>query len=352
MKHKRNKRVRSSFFSLGSYIIIFVLSSSAVSFCVYLLFRTVQFDRDTIIRNVQAALINILILSVLYTVIYSVGRKRIFEEPVRRILDATEKIGKGDFSVRIQPLHKGRGKNEYDVIIEDLNKLTQELASVETLRTDFIANVSHELKTPLSVVKNYAVLLQHPTLSTEERIEYSGCIVQATDRLSALITNILRLNSLENQTIFPLKSSYDLGEQIREAILLYEPSWEKKNIELEIDIEDDVIISADRELMELIWTNLISNAIKYCREGGRIFVDMKRRDGRVSVTVSDNGVGMTKEVKEHIFDKFYQGDTSHSVRGNGLGLALVKRIADITGAEINVTSVPEKGSTFEVLLPE
>lgn len=228
--------------------------------------------------------------------------------------------------------------------------MTAELEGIETLRTDFISNVSHELKTPLAVIKNYAVMLRKTELSEEKRMEYAKAVSDASDRLSDLITNILKLNKLENQQIYPNVKTFNLGEQLCGCLLKFENIWEQKGIEIETDIEEDVYTESDAELLELVWNNLFSNAIKFTERGGRISLKLFSQGDRAVVQVTDTGCGISPEVGKHIFEKFYQGDTSHAQRGNGLGLALVKRVTDIIGGEVSVNSEIGKGSTFTVKL--
>jgi signal transduction histidine kinase len=219
---------------------------------------------------------------------------------------------------------------------------------METLRTDFIANVSHELKTPLAVIQNYGTMLQQPNLSEEDRKDYARTVTNASQRLASLITNILKLNKLENQQIFPKKERFDLGEQLCECLLGFENAWEAKNLEIETDMEDGVNVESDPELLSLVWNNLFSNAIKFTEEGGTIGLKLHIENEHAVVEVSDTGCGISPEVGAHIFEKFYQGDTSHATQGNGLGLALVKRVVDIIEGEISVSSELGKGSTFTV----
>ena len=219
---------------------------------------------------------------------------------------------------------------------------------METLRTDFIANVSHEMKTPLAVMRNYGTLLQTPGLSEEKRIEYAKGITDSTRRMADMMTNILKLNRLENQQIYPQVSEFDLGEQLCECLLRYENVWEQAQIELETEIAEDVKVKADAELLGHVWNNLLSNAFKFTPPGGRVTVSLTATEHHAIVKVTDTGCGMTPEVGAHIFEKFYQGDTSHAVQGNGLGLALVKRVIDILHGEIGVESTVQKGSTFTV----
>ena len=254
----------------------------------------------------------------------------------------------GDFTVRIEPLHDEEHEDYLDRMIHDLNAMIAELGSIETLKTDFVSNVSHEIKTPLSVIQSYSSLLNTEHLSEEDRREYAGIIQGAAMRLNSLITNILRLNRLENQQIHLQAETYDLGGQITECLLGFETVWEEKGIEIEPEIEDDVQIRSDKELLSIVWNNLLSNAFKFTEPGGTIGISLRTENSDAVVSVRDTGCGMPPETVRHIFDKFYQGDTSHSVQGNGLGLALVKRIIDIAGGEIHVESTPGEGSLFIV----
>ena len=262
--------------------------------------------------------------------------------------EAAEKIIKGDFSVRVKKQNKYGTDETFNSIIDCFNKMAEELGSVETLRTDFIANVSHEMKTPLSVIQNYGTLLQKPSLSDEERIEYAKGVVDGSRRMADMMTNILKLNRLENQQIYPEVSEFDLGEHLCECLLQYENVWEKAAIDIETDIAENIKVKADEQLLEHVWNNLFSNAFKFTSSGGKVKVSLTASNHHAIVKVSDTGCGMTREVGEHIFEKFYQGDTSHSVQGNGLGLALVKRVIDIMQGEISVESAVGKGSTFTV----
>ena len=276
-----------------------------------------------------------------------IRRKIMVERPTKIITEATEKITSGDFSVRIKPMQNS-GMEGFNQIAMAINQMAEELSSVETLRTDFIANVSHEMKTPLAVMQNYGTLLQAPDLSDEKRIEYAKGITDGSRRMADMMTNILKLNRLENQQIYPQVSEFDLGEQICECLLQYENVWEKAKIEIETDIAEDVKVKADAELLGHVWNNLFSNAFKFTPSGGTVTVSLTATDHHAIVKVTDTGCGMTPEVGAHIFEKFYQGDTSHSVQGNGLGLALVKRVIDIMQGEIGVESAVGKGSTFTV----
>lgn len=281
-------------------------------------------------------------------------RKKIrntYEAPLHRLAEATRQVAGGDFSVYVPTVHTADRLDYLDVMILDFNKMVEELGSVETLKTDFVSNVSHEMKTPIAVIKNYAELLQTGNGTAEERQEYARNIEAAAGRLSDLISNILRLNKLENQRIDPEIETYDLCAQLEECILQYEELWDEKDLELETDIEDRAFVQADRSLMELVWNNLLSNAGKFTEPGGTVTVRQRTAEGHVEVSVADTGCGMTPESLRHIFDKFYQGDTSHSKEGNGLGLALVRRILILMNGEIQVESKEGEGSVFTVRLP-
>lgn len=244
--------------------------------------------------------------------------KRTYEEPLYKMAEATRKVANGDFSVYVPTFHTMEKRDYLDVMILDFNKMVEELGSIETLKTDFVSNVSHEMKTPLSIIKNYAELLQRDALSEEQRREYGEAIENTATRLSDLISNILKLNKLENQKIQPEAEVYDVCRQLCDCILQYESAWEKKEIEMEVEMEDRAEIYADQDLMELVWNNLLSNAVKFTELGGVITVRQLSDEQGVTISVSDTGCGMSKNTMKHIFDKFYQGDTSHSKEGNGL----------------------------------
>ncbi len=277
--------------------------------------------------------------------------KDTYEEPLHKLAEATEQVANGDFSVYVPTIHTSDRLDYLDVMILDFNKMVEELGSVETLKTDFVSNVSHEMKTPIAIIKNYAELLQTGKGTEEDRLEYARNIEEAAGRLSSLISNILRLNKLEHQQIDPEIESYDLCGQLEACILNYEEMWDEKDLDLEVDLEEKTVVDADKSLMELVWNNLLSNAIKFTEPGGRVAVRQSFSDGYAVVEVTDTGCGMSRESIRHIFDKFYQGDTSHSQEGNGLGLALVRRILVLMNGEISVVSEAGSGSTFTVRIP-
>ena len=339
--------------TINNYVVFFLTVAFAVSCCMMLFVSTLAdsmglvFTQENIGVAAKVTFLNVLLLTLLFGTIDHIRRKIMVDRPVQIITQATEQIMQGDFSVRVRPMH-GAGMEGFNQIGMAINAMAQELSGTETLRTDFIANVSHELKTPLAVMGNYAAMLQRPGITEDEKNEYAKAISEAARKLAQLITNILKLNKLENQQIFPQPKEFDLSEQLCECLLVFEDAWEAKNLEIETDIQDDVRIKSDPELLSLVWNNLISNAVKFTPDGGSIGLSLKTEGSSVVVQVRDTGCGMKPEVGQHIFEKFYQGDTSHATQGNGLGLALVKRVVDILNGEIGVQSVYGQGSTFTV----
>lgn len=335
------------------YLLFFLLVAFVTTCCMALFVSTLTQSMDITLTaenlNMAAKLTfgNVVLLSFLFTLIDALRRKYTVEKPVRRIVEGTEKMMQGDFSARIQP-QAHIADDTFNEIIEQFNRMAQELSSVETLRTDFVANVSHEMKTPLAVMQNYGTLLQAPQLSDEKRLEYAKGVTDGSRRMADMMTNILKLNRLENQKIFPKTEEYDLSEQLCQCLLQYENIWENADIEIETDIEECVTVRADAELLSLVWNNLFSNAFKFTPKGGRVSLTLTSDNEYAIVRVTDTGCGMSAEVGAHIFEKFYQGDTSHSMQGNGLGLALVKRVVDILHGEIGVESTLGVGSTFTV----
>lgn len=276
--------------------------------------------------------------------------KKSYEEPMKKLAEATDKVANGDFSVYIAPLHTADRLDYMDVMLMDFNKMVEELGSIETLKTDFFSNVSHEIKTPLSVITYTAENMKIDRALTEQQQEQVGTILSSARRLADLITNILKLNRLEKQTIQAEPVKYDVCEQLCDCVLQFENRWNEKEINLEVEIDDRAYIEADPGLMELVWNNLLSNALKFTEKGGTVRVSEHLHKDTIEIEVRDTGCGMKEETKNRIFEKFYQGDTSHATEGNGLGMALVFRILQISNGTINVNSEPGKGTTISVSL--
>jgi len=267
--------------------------------------------------------------------------------PISRLSDASKQVAAGDFTVQLET---DSDIEEIRTTFQNFNSMVTELGATETLRSDFVANVSHEFKTPITAIEGYATLLQDPTQTEEERNECVEKILFNTGRLSALVGNILLLSKIENQTISPVKNTFRLDEQLRQALVALEPRWEEKALEFDVEMPD-VTVEGYESLLSLVWQNLLSNAIKFSPHGSTVTVTMICKGDQVKVEVADNGPGMTEEVRRHIFEKFYQGDTSHRSEGNGLGLALVQKIVEMSGGTVEAESTPGSGSLFRVVLP-
>ena len=345
--------LRSILREFSSFLLFFLLVGFVVTCCMMLFLNVLadtmglEYTPDNIEVAAKITFLNVLIIAVIFKTVDYIRRKIMVDRPVRVITAATEKIMSGDFSVRVEPFH-GSGMEGFNQVGEAINAMAAELSGVETLRADFISNVSHEMKTPLSVMHNYGTLLQDPDLPAETRVEYARAVTDASRRLSDMMTNILKLNRLENQQIYPQSETFDLGEQLCECLLQYESVWERKGISLQTDVVEDLLVTADAELLSLVWNNLFSNAFKFTEDGGTVTLTLTAEEECAVVKVEDTGCGMTPEVGAHIFEKFYQGDTSRATQGNGLGLALVKRVVDILQGEIGVESAVGVGTTFTV----
>ncbi|GHU98576.1 two component sensor kinase [Spirochaetia bacterium] len=348
MKQKKDERITANRYlkdSIGIFCALVVVNGfhSAIM-------TTIQVNADRSIQFLINAMIGWLVFSALVlTLLFDLYRHYHLDRPMRRLGEAAKKVAAGDFTIRITPLRKDGKKDYVEVTFDDFNAMIRELATIETLKTDFIANVSHEIKTPLSIIQGYAFALQNDALPVTERHEYIKTIAEASQKLSSLVTNILKLNKLENQGIVPEVCPYDLSEQLRRCTLAFEELWGRKNINFTADL-DEITVCYDEGMLEMVWNNLISNAIKFTAPGGSITITLKKQAGFAVVRIIDSGCGMDEQTRKHIFDKFYQGDISHSQEGNGLGLALVKKAIDISDAKIRVTSKAGEGSTFTVRL--
>ena len=351
---KQEAKTRRILRGINHWLVFFLVAAFFITCCMLLFVSTlskslgIQFTEEHLNTAAKLTFVNVLFLSLIFTLADIIRRYFFVNRPVKKIVDAAEKMMQGDFSVRIEPIRGISEQDSFNRVIDCFNNMAAELSGTETLRTDFIANVSHELKTPLAVMQNYGTMLQRPDLREEERMEYAKAVSDTSQRLALLITNILKLNKLENQQVYPAAERYDLSEQLCECLLQFENVWEKKAIDLKTDIAEGVEVCADGELLSLVWNNLLSNAFKFTEKGGCVGLRLTAEEDYVTVRISDTGCGMTPEVGAHIFEKFYQGDTSHATAGNGLGLALVKRVVDIMHGEIRVESELGKGSTFTV----
>lgn len=345
-----DKRVKKPLFPLSTFVMFFFVFALFTTLQMLMIGQVIDY-RSLPLGNTIAVVAFWAAASVGSTILTGLVVRRRYQKPIEELSEAARKVAAGDFSVYLAPHHPMDKTTHLDVLFLDFNKMVEELGSIETLKTDFFSNVSHEIKTPLAVIQNNAELLQKAQLTDAQRQECMDVILQATRRLSSLITNMLKLNKLEKQVIRPLPQTYDVCDQLCSCALQFEDQWERKNIDFEARIEDRALVCADQGLLEIVWTNLLSNAIKFTPAGGRVVLEQTSDADGVSVSVSDTGCGMDQKTMEKIFEKFYQGDTSHATEGNGLGLALVRRILELSDGTIAVTSVPGRGSKFTVRLP-
>lgn len=271
---------------------------------------------------------------------------RAFNRCVSQLTRGLRAVAEGDFTVRLDPWRAGPLSDAY----RDFNKMAQELQGVQTLRSDFINNFSHEFKTPITAVKGFAELLLDPSTSGEEREEYLQIILDESARLADLANSTLLLSKLESQQYISNKTVFLLDEQIKRCAILLSPAWEKKEIAFSADLES-ARYCGNEELMRHVWLNLLGNAVKYTPEGGEVSVTLRVGPGMLRVQVSDTGIGMSEEVQAHVFDKYYQGKNGQDGKGLGLGLSIVHRIVELCGGSVTVSSEEDQGSTFTVLLP-
>lgn len=309
-------------------------------------YQIALFPNSTVVWQIVTAFIAAIAATlILGTLVAALTGKR-FVRPIQEMSRATEEVAKGNFSIRVSvPRNDEMGR-----LVNNFNRMTRDLGSTETLQREFVNNVSHEFKTPLASIKGFAELLQSESLTETQRKEYAEAIAEESGRLSKLTSSILRLAKLENTHTAPDIQTFSLDEQIRRVTVLLASEWSAKDLEMSVELEP-VEIHANEELLREVWMNLLTNAIKFTPAGGQIAIRMSEGLDNIEIEVEDNGCGMSEEVRKRIFDKFYQGDDSHSSEGSGLGLALVKRIMEICGGSISVDSTEGQGSVFRVNLP-
>lgn len=329
-----------------SYFTIFVVIIVCVSVLIASVFE--ELTSDWTYNNLKIpGFVIVVVLSLIIGSLLSWLIGKVALVPIKNIRDSMIRVANGDLNATVKE------ENVFDEI-EDINHafniMLRELRSTEIIQSDFVSNVSHEFKTPLTAVEGYATLLQDETLTDAERAEYVNKILLNTHRMSELINNILLLSKLDNHAIKDQREEFNVDEQIRECILILEPKWFEKNIELDIDLES-VQYNGNKGLFVHVWSNLLDNAIKFSPINGIIKIELKNQNGIICFSVMDQGEGVKEEDKKHIFNKFYQSDTSHKQQGNGLGLSLVKKIVDIYEGEIELENLTPNGCRFTVKLP-
>lgn len=334
---------KNSASSILGFIIFFIVISFnfTVSILVYSLIQNKESWMVSLIM-----ILCILISSLICCGIDFIRRRTVYTTPVNEILAATHKIASGDFNIKLKPRHAYSNYDPFDLIMDDINQMAIELEKNEVLKNDFISNVSHEIKTPIHTILNYANALKDERLDSDTRTKYLNILVQTIKDLTKLVTNILSLNRLEHQRVEFDDRDCNIGELLRQCIIDFEGQIDQKQLKLDCDIED-IICDTSKGYLEIIFKNLISNAIKFTDIGG-ISISLQRLEQQAVFKITDSGCGISKESGQRIFEKFYQGDTSHSKEGNGLGLALVKQVIDLMGGEIEVQSQLQRGTIFVV----
>lgn len=341
------QKISLAFSLVALVFVVMVVSIGSAGLLAFLLYRAglIDMNQPEPIRGVYVLLYISLFLGVVIATLLSRRSVR----PIRDMMEATSRVAKGDFSTGVRA--KGSIVFELDALAVSFNKMVQELKGIETLRSDFVRNFSHEFKTPIASISGFAKLLKKGGLSEEDKQEYLDSIIQESERLVGLSTSILNLSKVENIEIVSEKSAYRLDEQVRLAILMMEPKWSARNLNLELALDDEIEICGNKHLIQQVWINLLDNAIKHSNNWGTLKVGLWKSGGEAVFRLEDQGCGMNEETMRRMFDKFYQGDISRATAGNGLGLTLVKRIVDLCEGSIEVESELNRGSIFTIRLP-
>ena len=346
---KRIKRVHTITSRFGLIVLILFAAAGGITALIYYLLQLFPIF-DGLFRN-GLLLVGMMVLTFIAIGVMITGATlRIWFGRVSGITEGLREIAKGNFKTRVAESDKKQVLTELGELERAFNQMAADLEGIEFFRNDFINNFSHEFKTPIVSIRGFARQLQSDNLSEKERREYIDIIVSESNRLANMSQNVLLLSKLEYLNIVTEKAEFQLDEQIRTSVLLLEKDWCAKEIELDIDL-DEIKYVFNEEMLSHVWINLFSNAIKFSKNGGRIAIRLKQVGDKVQFCITDDGVGMSEEVKSRIFEKFYQGDTAHASQGNGIGLNIVQRIVTLAGGEIAVESEVDKGSTFTVTLP-
>lgn len=349
-KQKKTLRNRFGLTALFSAVVFLILMITSLLIFVIgiLLIRTNALNIAKLSR--QEPLLPIfllLVISVVVGTVVSFMISRFPLKPLRRVIDATNRLASGDFSARL----KLPGPSSFAEIAASFNRMAEELGSIEMLRADFVDNFSHEFKTPIVSIKGFAEELKHDDLTPEQRNEYLDIIIHESSRLAQLATNVLNLSRVEKQTILASRAMFDLTEQIRRCVLLFETKWEQRRLNLSVEL-DEISLKGDEELLSQVWLNLIDNAVKFTPEGGCVEIRLTKSENAAVFSIHDDGYGISEEAQRHIFDKFYQADSrKHASSGNGLGLSIARRVVLLHDGDIRCNSQEGAGTEFVVELP-
>ena len=336
MRHRRNRKplgTMTLILTAGIFLIMLTVMTLQ-GFLMYLYWR-IFYQADIPIPQFWRPIPLLAVLSAVVGAGLTLLLSRIPLKPIRDLIEAINQLADGNFKVRIH-LDLNR---EFERLSESFNRMAQELENTELLRSDFINNFSHEFKTPIVSLRGFAKILKNDSLTKEERDEYLDIIISESNRLSQLSTNVLNLSKIEKMSILSDMESFDLSEEVRQSVLL-----------LFIDM-DELEYHGNKALLNQVWINLIDNAIKFSPQNGKIKLKLHRKKDQVVFQILDNGCGMDEETKNHIFDRFYQGDSSHTAEGNGIGLTVVEKIVHLHKGQISVVSEAGIGTTFTVNLP-
>lgn len=348
MKNKRHHspKPRGLTIFLTGIVFIIIISTMCITSAIMAFLYRNGLLTGKLHPQLSTLLFFIALLSTIIATVLTLIFSKIPLFPIRKLIAAMKELSNGNFDVRINFDYP----DEFKELSKSFNNMAKELSSVELLRNDFVNNFSHEFKTPIVSLHGFAKLLKNNDLSTEERNEYLDIIIHESNRLASLATNVLNLSHIENTTILEEEKEFNISEQIRRSILLLEPKWEKKNLNININLDECTYVG-NEDLLNQVWVNLLDNAIKFSPEEGKINIELMKCKNRLVFKIKDNGIGMNEETKSHVFDKFYQGDVSHTVEGNGLGLTMVKKIIELHKGSIDINSSPNKGTIISVELP-
>lgn len=340
-------KLKSLNVSLVYIVFLIMISSGLLTVASFIFLYFIGLFSIFALTPVFSPLVTLVVSCFIGTSISVATSKRVLR-PLNQLIQATKTISKGDFNIRVE---EGSSNYEISELLKNFNHMAEELGSIEMFRNSFINDFSHEFKTPIVSIRGFAKQLQNENLSAEKRKEYTDIIVGESERLANMSANVLILTKFENQKFITNQTEYELDEQIRNCIILFEKQWNIKNLDINIDLEP-IKIYSNAEMLSHLWINLIENAIKYSEDNGHISILCYEKDNNIEFKISDNGRGMDNDTLKHIFDKFYQGDNSHATQGNGIGLSIVKRIVELCKGEINVESSLNHGTTFIVKLPK
>lgn len=336
---------QKQFFNLNIRLSLFVTAEMFVAILAafgidYLLDRFIFKDYEF------PLLVELLVVAALIGIFVTHALSKYFFSPLKKLGNAMEDVADGNFEVRLDTDVYSREIRE---VYSGFNMMASELGSTEILRTNFVSAVSHEFKTPIAAIEGYTTLLQGCPNLDEEQNEYIEKILMNTSRLSTLASNMLLLSKIENQSISLNQSEFSLDEQIRKSVVALESVWSKKNIQFDVELQK-CRYYGNEMLLHHVWDNIIGNAIKFSHEGGTVRIKLAKVNGKIIITFDDMGEGISEEAKKHIFDKFYQADTSHKTEGNGLGLPLAKRVLELEDGSIGAENLREGGCRFTVIL--